>query len=492
MARDLPPDGAHGAPWRVIGALTAFGVALRAVLLLWATPLEIQSDESNYLYLGAALQHFGVYLDQQRYLWPPAYPWLLGEAIGTFGADGLQVVCWLQVAASSVIGVTTMLFAWRLFSRRAAVVAGVLWSIHLPLGAYTHLLWSEPLFLALLLPALWHLLRALDVADGELEGSITRRLLASGALFGLALHVKEWPLLLLPLLAVVVLLRSLRTGAAEAVARASLVPLVALVVTLPWTLRNHEVYGRVVVAGATLGENAHVGLNARYMNFDLNALRKVRLARGLDPLEATTRRAFVSAPSRPSGEGAAAGWPRQDGIVHPIDRQRAHVAAGLEYAIQHPGWALRTRVKKLSDLVTPLSFFTRTYALDRFPPDSPLNGGLRHPLVVYALALPAFLMLLAAAGYFFTLPRGPGRDVVTVTLAYVVATGLLVAMSRFRAPIEPFLVVLAAGFLAHGPATRTVPRAVGLAASVVALAALWWVSLPDTLEVARMAMGEGR
>ncbi|MEM1451445.1 MAG: glycosyltransferase family 39 protein [Planctomycetota bacterium] len=492
MTQDLQSDGAQGAPWRVIAAIAAFGVAVRAVLLLWASPLEIQSDESNYLYLAAALQHFGVYLDQQRYLWPPAYPWLLGEAIGAFGADGLQVVRWMQVAASSVIGVMTMLFAWRLISRRAAAVAGILWVIHLPLGAYTHLLWSEPLFLALLLPALWHLLRALDVADGELQGSVTRRLLASGVLFGLALYVKEWPLFLLPLVSVVVLVRSLRVGVADAVARATLVPLVALVVTMPWTLRNHEVYGRVVVAGATLGENAHVGLNARYMNFDLNALRKVRLSRGLDSLETRSRRAFVAAPAaEPGSGGSGPGWTRRDDIVHPIDRQKAHVAAGIEYALDHPGWAVRTRVKKLSDVVTPMSFFTRTYAMDRYPPDSPLSGGLRAPLVLYALSFSALLMLLAAAGYFFTLPGGSGRDIVTVTIAYVLATALLVAMSRFRAPIEPFLIVLAAGFLAHGPATRSVPRAVGMAITVLALAGLWWVSLPETVEVARMAMGGG-
>jgi hypothetical protein len=42
----------------------------------------------------------------------------------------------------------------------------------------------------------------------------------------------------------------------------------ALVVVLPWTLRNLEVYGRVVPSGSTLGENLWQGVNAQYINWD--------------------------------------------------------------------------------------------------------------------------------------------------------------------------------------------------------------------------------
>jgi hypothetical protein len=224
------------------------------------------------------------------------------------------------------------------------------------------------------------------------------------------------------------------------------------------------------------------------MNFDLNALRKPRVLQGLPPLEEALRAEFVAIPSSETDPDTA-GWERRDDIVHPIDRQKAHVALGLRYALDHPGWAVRTRVKKLSDLVTPMSFFTRTYALGKYDDESALEGPLRRPLVVWAFALPVLLMLLASAGFFLTLPGGPGRDVVTMTIAYVVATSLLVAMSRFRVPIEPFLVVLAAGFLAHGPETRSLPRVLGLTATVAALLGLWWVSFPETLEVARMSLG---
>ena len=473
----------------MILGLVALGIALRGVLLLSALPLDIQSDEANYIYLALGLENFGLYLDQQRYLWPPAYPWLLARAIGMFGPEGLDAVRWLQVAASGVVGGTTMLFAWRLFSRRAALVAGLLWVFHLPLAAYSHLLWNEVFFLALLLPALWHTLRALDVASGAIGGSITARLLASGALFGAALYLKEWPLFLLPLLALIIFVRSRQAGVSTALQRATLLPLMALVVTMPWTLRNHEVYGRVIVSGATLGENAYVGLNARYMNFDLNALRKPRARKGLAPLEELSRPAFVAIPSS-VGPTEEAGWPRRDDILHPIDRQKAQLTDALDYAVEHPAWTVRTRVKKLSDLVTPLSFFTRHEALEGYPSPGPLTGALRRPLVLFALGLPFLLMLFASAGFFLTLPAGSGRDIVTAVVVYVLATSLLVAMSRFRVPLEPFLVVLAAGFLSHGPETRSTPRVIGLGVAIVCLFGLWWVSFPETYEVARMALGD--
>ncbi|MEM6672832.1 MAG: glycosyltransferase family 39 protein [Planctomycetota bacterium] len=486
--RESEVHHSSGAPWGPIAVIVVAGVALRALMLGAALPVDLQSDESNYVYAAVVLERLGFFVDHQRYLWPPAHPWLVAKAIGAFGSDGLDAIRWLHVALSSVIGATTMLFAWRLFSRRAAVVAGILWAVHLPMAAYTHFLWSEPLLLALLLTALWNLLRALDAIEGSIEASIPARLIASGALFGAALYVKELPLYLVPLAGLIVFVRSWGAGPGLALNRALLVPLTAFVVVLPWTLRNVEVYDRVVLGGSTLGENAYVGVNAEYMNFDFVPLRKKRVAMGLEPIEAVSRPSFTSPP--PAEEGSRTrGWPRRDDVVHVIDRQSAQLREALAYAASHPSWTLRTRIKKLSDFFTPLSFLLRSYALGNYAEESAMNGPPRGPIVVWSLALPIALLLLAAGGFFLTLPGGAGRDVVALTITYVAATSLLVAMSRFRVPIEPLIIALAAGFLAHGPATRSVPRIVGCAATVVALVGLWWVSLPETIELARMALG---
>ncbi len=486
------------APWKAIAVIALAGVALRGILLWLVLPLDIQSDEANYLYLALVKERLGIYLDQHRYFWPPGYPWLLSKSIHTFGIDGLNVLRGLQVALSSVIGVTTMLFAWRLFSRRAAIVAGVLWAVDLPLGAYTHFLWTETVFLSLLLPALWHFVRALDRFDGGDDRGATLRLLLSGVLFGLALYIKEYVLFLVPLLAVVLALRSRSEGLGEALRRASLPLLAVAVVTLPWTLRNHEVYGRTVIGGATLGENVYVGLNARSMNFDVLPLRKRRADLGLPQIDTLARPSFTEIPAGwtpvdRDGNGEIevrdAGWDREFESIHAIDRHSSQLREGLAFAAAHPAWTARTRLKKWSELVTPLSFFTRHQAMGMYPEGGAVAGALGAPLVSLALLMSTLMMVLGAAGYFLTLQRGPCRSVFSVLIGYVVLTSLLVSMSRFRVPLEPVLITLAAGLLSHGIQVRSRPRTLGLALTLVALCGLWWVSWPETVAAAQMALG---
>lgn len=483
-------SGASSAPWRVILVIAAAGILVRALLMWAALPLDIQSDEANYLYLALAREHFGVLFDQHRYLWPPGYVWLVQQSIAAFGFEGLDVLRGVQVALSGVVGTTTMLFAWRLFSRRAAVIAGVIWAIDIPLASFSHFLWTETLFLALLLPALWHLVVGLDRQETESDRAGTVRLIVSGLLFGLALYVKEMPLYLVPALGLVVAWRSHDLGAPEAIRRATLLPLTAFVVMLPWTLRNVEVYGRPVLSGATIGENAYIGLNVRHMNFDLVPLAKERAAANLKPMTAYTRDWFNAPPSTGDAKSVQ-GWNRAEKTIHVVDRQREQLARGIGFAAEHPSWAVRTRLQKLSDFVTPLSFFTRHHALGQYGDSSALSGFLRVPLVAWSLFLSVALMLLGSIGYFLTLRSGPGRTVITVVIGYVVATSLLVAMSRFRVPIEPFLIVMSAGLVGHGLQERSVPRFAGLGLTLVALALLWWVSLPATIEAARMAFGGG-
>lgn len=488
-----PGEGATGRPgrppWRAILALVAVGVILRGVLLVLASPVDITSDETNYLYSAFLLEHLGVYFDQHRYLWPPGYAYILSQWIDADGvlglggrSAGIDALRWMQVVASGFTGLLTMLFGWRLFSSRAAVVAGVLWCIHLPLAAFTHLLFAESLFLPPFLGGLWFLVTALDRLEGGRGANL--RLVLSGLCFGAALHLKEMPLYLVPALGLVVLVRALvqRAGAVEAVRRGVLVPLVTFVVLLPWTLRNAEVYGRPVVAGATLGENVYGGLNADQRNFDYRALKKQRLLAGLPSMEGYARPEFNPIPGEP---GLPEAWSRPEEIPHLLDRQSEMVRRGVDFALANPVFIARTRVQNWADWATPLSFFTRHFALEKYPADRPLTGFLRKPLIATSVATSCLVLLASALGAAFTLLRGPGRAVLFTVLAYVFAAASLVAMSRFRIPTEPLLIVLASGFLAHGfrPGVdherHLVLRTLAALVLLASIVALWWVGYPQ-------------
>ena len=77
-------------------------------------------------------------------------------------------------------------------------------------------------------------------------------------------------------------------------------------------------------------------------------------------------------------------------------------------------------------------------------------------------------------------------------LLYFTSTGLLVAMSRFRIPMMPFLIVLMAGLLANGvPArARTGATALTVTGLMAALLFLWWVDLPEVLGLLELAREE--
>lgn len=463
--------------------LCALGVALRLALLFAGGELELQSDEANYVYLGIAWNHFGVYLDQHRYLWPPGYTWFLARCLDVFGFAGILVAKLLQILASASVGLTTMLFAWRLFGARSARVAGWMWVLYLPLAAFTHRLWNETLFLACFLPALYQLLVVLQ------EGRAARsdlRLVTAGTLFAGALFLKEAPLYLLGALA---LLLVPNAGSwLEGTRRAALLLAVVAVWIVPWGLHNREVYGHFVPLGTSLGENAYNGLNEQYRNFDLIPLEVERQRRELSPLRLEMWPWFIAAE-----EGS--GWVRAEPpqLVNTVQRSQANTAAGLRYLREHPGWFLRTRIKKLADLATPSSFYTRHLALGHYD-SSVLGSPLGRKLsALWALLCPLAVLALGVAGGLLVLDDVPARWLFGTTIGYFLVTSMLVAMSRFRLPIVPLLIALAAGLLVHGVHGARAERGGGpgrgrCAAAVGALAALvflWWVDLPETWTVLR-------
>lgn len=459
-----PLDGP--APWGPLAALTALGVLIRLLLLWLSGEPELQSDEANYVYLALMWERFGVYLDQHRFLWPPAYTFYLGAAFEAFGDRGLLAARIGQALASASIGLTTMLFAYRLFGRRAAVTAGLIWVAYLPLAVFSHLLWNETLFLAVFLPGLYQVMR---VSQGDV-GRVDLRLIMAGVAFAIALLLKESPTYLLPALAGLLWLGP--EERLEGFRRASLLLLTTAVILVPWGLRNQEVYGRFVFSGASIGENAYNGLNASYRNFDLIALDTERMRRDQPSITGAARQWFIQAE-----DGTQ--WERAEEVPNVVERSDVQVSRGLEYAREHPGWFVRSRLKKLADLATPMSFYTRHMALGHY--DQGLLGGniLRKASGIWAMAGPLLILPLGIYGLFALMRWNRQGLVPAMTILYVVGTSLLVAMSRFRTPAEPLLIALAAGVIA-GPRIQVPSARKGLAlAAVTLLLFAWWINLPE-------------
>lgn len=458
----------------------AVGLLLRLALLLLSGEPELTSDEGGYVYLALGWLRFDFLGDAERFLWPPAWPYVLRTAFEWFGRDGLFAAKCFSVAASLATGLAVAGLGRRLSGERAGVLACALWALYLPLAAFTHLLWAEPLFLAFFAPALYFLVAAEQEQDAR---RADRQLFLAGLLCGGALLVKEAPTFLVPLLFLGLLLSRRRGALPERFRRASLFPLAVIAVVLPWSARNFEVYGRLAPVGISLGENVYGSLNSRYTNFDLRAVSRIR---GEKPkLEEIGRPFFM--PGDPATE-----WQRATEPPNTAARSAENVRRGLDWVLENPGAFLRTRVKRLADICLPTSFFVRqqgclTYA------ESPLGEpALRRPLVVWAFLAPALLLFLAVPGMVHRLRRlrcSPGAWVAPVVVFYFLATSLLSSMSRLRVPMLPVLFVLVAGFLTLErwrwfAGTRT--RLAALLGWLV-LFFLWWVDFPELKALVRLS-----
>jgi hypothetical protein len=463
---------------RPILAILLLGLSLRVALLLGALGIDPIRDEIAYLDLALDWNELGVFHGGQA----PGYPWFLAAMMRALGPASLDAVKWVQVLAfAPVVGWSVFALARRLYGAKAAAAAGILWALHLPLAGFTHLHWTETLFLACFGPALLLFLAGLEgdrpaagagsAAAPVGAGSTDRAaaaLAGAGILLGAAALLKESATWLPPLLALLLIRRN-EPGAS--LRRALTFLLGAAVVVAPWTARNVETHGRLAIVGTTIGENAYLGLNGRYVNFDYTR----------DLIAAYPEDHWVTRTFSPARDDA---WERSD-LPNAVDRSAADVRAGIAYMAARPGYFLATRVRKIADAVTPMSFLLRHLHLDLY------DGWLRAPAVRRALAVLAPLgvmaLLLATVAACCYLPPPPGGRVLLATSLYFAATWLLVSMSRFRAPLLPAMLALSGALLADPGAVRRASRArhCAFAAGAATLAGLWTLNADGVLLAVR-------
>ena len=424
------------------------GVTLRAILLALAYPVELQSDEAQYALLGLGWERFDFLSDSQRFLWPPAYPYLHKLAFSLFEADGITAVRVFQVLCSAGAGWGIASLTTQLVSERAAPWATAAWALHLPLAGYCLLGWPEPIFIALLFSAL-----ALFV-EAERTGEHFK-LASAGLLLGTAALFKELGLAIAIALTLRLMLRRV-CGSQEKLRSASLVFIVAVVLALaPWGIRNLQQHDKLILSGNTLGENAYHGLNSKDINFD--TLPVVR-ASGVTP------RPDLSGPEwlRADEENA---WSRPGGETLNA-RQESKLSAGLSWVANNPSEFIRTRVSKFAHTFSPLSFPIRHLALGRI--GGPLgDGALGRTFLLISTIQSAALLLL---GLYALARHAPRHSVYWLVALTLFAQPLLVGMSRLRTPLLPLLfIALAAWKTAPDP-----KRGRGLAACLlIALFTLW-------------------
>ena len=353
---------------------------------------------------------------------PPLYPYFLAGVYTLFGRDPIAVAL-VQTALDAV----TVALVYAIGRRVAGPLTGLLAAAFY--GLYPYLLFQNltindtGVFTLLLALGIWLAYRARD----------TRRwywAAALGVAFGLGALTKTWIVLVLPLLA----LWWWRRDGLRAAAWLSLAAGLALLIALaPWTARNLRLHDEFVLISTNGGSNLHQGNNPCLADY---------LARGWD---AQWVNCLEPVPAE-LGEVEADRWHRQQAI---------------DYLRANPGAWPRLFWTKLwvlwSPAIMPYDLPPDPYLVDDavFQYHSPEFEAARVAHVLYFTPL----LLLGAAGLAFG--WRDGREIgplLAVIVAITVAYLIFHPSTRYRAPADPFVFVLAAYALAKLWAAQLAPR----------------------------------
>jgi 4-amino-4-deoxy-L-arabinose transferase-like glycosyltransferase len=344
---------------------------------------------------------------------PPLYPLALAAVRVLGGALTAERLL------GALLGVLTVFLVFelarRLWDRRVAIVAGVL-AAGLPIIAlYSVSLLSELLFVPLVLGAPLAVLQFRD--DGRLRWA-----LLAGALCGLAALTRGNGSLLVLAAVAGVWTRHPRFSRA-ALAAPVATALAALVVVTPWAVRNALAFDRFV------GLSTQAGF---------------ALAGTYNP----ETRAEARHPGEPRSPDKLALFRRQLTRPGPDEAERTSRLGdeATDYMRAHPGYVVETmawNVLRVLEIERPPTDFKREFeamhlqavGVDR----------LASPIVLVSSYLLIVLALIGAAVHVRTRRARRVPGFVWAVPALMVLPALVVyGLARYRAPVDPFLAMLAA------------------------------------------------
>lgn len=478
LERRVPRPTEETRPLRFSDLILPLGIGAIIRLLVVVSFLGTagRGDEAQYMRLGWGWNEFEAYTG----MWAPLYPKLISYLSALFGDGAADALRFLQIGFAVWTGVWTALIADMFGGRKAGVLAGWIYALYLPLAGFAALIYSESLFLAFFIPALYQLLRY--AREGRIAAPAWRGPLA-GFLIGLSVLTRESTLLVIfPCMAwVAIALRGHETekrfGNARfnawahgsgplGIAPALLFGLTAVLTILPWTIRNAHFYDRFVPVATSAHGSSSVGWNAYDINYDIADLGD----------------SLMDAPGdlrdRLRGPEPAPWRPRE--VRNAADQTKVNVNDGMAFAMQHPQFFVRSRVVEFVDLVSPLSFIHRSLRITDGIGE-PLNSlYLRRLFSILAVILMPLVILLGLWGWAYARDAGPLRSLVTTLVLCTSAVSLVSGMTRYRVPVMPMIIVLGAIYLAKHREVPPLRRKVVVSTLAIGIILAWIPSIRPT------------
>jgi 4-amino-4-deoxy-L-arabinose transferase-like glycosyltransferase len=394
---------------RVLVVTLLLSLALKLGLAVLAERNAPVLDEGAYLELARGLAATGHYEGTFR---PPLYPafeaFFLWSGLGTIGIRLTQAI----LSTLSVILVFRL--AHRVAGLKAARIAAVLVAFNPVLIAFSHRLWSETLFILLLLAALDLLARPF------VSGGLVRWILA-GLLLGLGALTRPMLVTFLPFLLLwgALQMRRERIPVGATLSRLAVLFLAAGLVILPWTLRNIRTTGDFVLIDSNGPFNILVGAQPESRFVDKDDVWSWRYGRVADE-------SYVELVAREPGRA-----------------QSLAMDGAMEHIRSDPGGFLAKSWWEAGHLWTLDSFLLR-HLRNRWYGAVP--GWLAPLVTVWATAWFALIVLAGFSGLAL-LPPSPYRGLLLLLLLqFTLLFAATYALSRYAVPLHALLAV-PAGFL---------------------------------------------
>ena len=357
---------------------------------------------------------------------PPGYVAFLAGVLAATGRSVLAVKC-AQVLLSTAAVALVYLIGRNWFDRRHGLLAALLCALYPNLIAFSHYLWTETLFIFLLLLVVWLLTRT-DSLPG-IGAS-----LAVGVVLALTALTRSAIVYFVPLLLAWMLVVHRRHWRAVCWRLLAIVAAMALVIA-PWTVRNYRVHHGFVL----------IDTNGPFNLWRGNALSTFRDRPG-DPALCYAP-PFDSLPMNPVGEQSAIlltmAAKRDLGTDQPTDLQVAAYATdlALEHITVSPAEFVQRAWIKMIDMWNPTSFLLRSF---RFQAYGPVNPDAE--LLICWAAVLSYLaaMVLGLIGWFCWWRDRRAWLVFLLVFFFCAIHAVAFGLTRFRLPLMPFIILLAA------------------------------------------------
>ncbi len=402
---------------RILPYLPAVGIFFLALLVRVAYNLTVargylptfdsgvyQKIALNLLHSRCFCQLPGVQTTGRAPLWPL----VIAVIYRLFGVNNLSVRLFLSCLGSGTC-VLVYLFARDICGRRIGLLAGIIAAIYPNLFIYDGWLYSESLYTFLLLAFCYTLYLIQRTKQA-------RWMMLSGFLAGL-LALERPNGVIIPVLVVVwavIVIWKAKTSWRVAASSAAIIALITVALVLPWTLRNYTLTHRLI---------------------------PVATGDGTVLLGAYNDKVLSNTPSYGTWVGPTGAVPQIADRNYTSDTARddaykAYVSQWIRGHLNEMPYLLSLHIVKMW---TP-STSEEDLPMNQFP--TRLSSQVTMDMI-NVMSYPIFL--LAALGLVVT--RKWWRELLFIYLILIETVALCIyfyGSSRFRAPIEPFLVILAA------------------------------------------------